>query len=107
VRRSRDFQRISRQGARVRSRDFVVLAAVAPGGRARRLGVTVSRKVGGAVVRNRVKRRIREWFRADRKGIPEGIDIVVIARPGAAELSGDETREQLAGLRERLAERSA
>ncbi len=47
-----------------------------------RLGLTVSRKVGGAVVRNQVKRRVREWFRQNRDQFPEG-DIVVIARPSA------------------------
>jgi ribonuclease P protein component len=53
-----------------------------------RLGVTVSRKVGNAVVRNRVKRRIREWFRRDRSSIGPGFDILVIARPAAARLTG-------------------
>lgn len=53
----------------------------------RRLGVTASRKVGGAVVRNRVKRRIREVFRLHRELLPDASDVVVIARPGAGELS--------------------
>ena len=56
-------------------------------GRAR-LGVTVSRKVGNAVVRNRVKRRIREWFRRDGSALAQGRDVVVIARASAASLEG-------------------
>ena len=56
-------------------------------GRAR-LGVTVSRKVGNAVVRNRVKRRIREWFRHDGQALVAGRDVVVIARSAAAGLAG-------------------
>ncbi len=56
----------------------------APG--VRRLGITASRKVGNAVVRNRLKRAVREWYRGNRSKLAEGVDIVVIARPGAARL---------------------
>lgn len=45
-----------------------------------RIGITASRKVGGAVVRNRFKRRIREWFRARRHDLGQNQDFVVIAR---------------------------
>lgn len=54
-------------------------------GRAR-LGLTVSRRVGNAVARNRVKRRVREWFRREQGRLSPGRDYVVIARPGAASL---------------------
>jgi ribonuclease P protein component len=50
-----------------------------------RLGLTVSRKVGNAVVRNQIKRRIREWFRRHRNEFPKG-DLVVIARPSAGKV---------------------
>lgn len=50
----------------------------------RRLGVAVSSRVGGAVVRNRVKRRFRELFRRRRALLPESVDVVLIGRPGAA-----------------------
>jgi ribonuclease P protein component len=62
------------------------------------LGVTVSRKVGNAVQRNRVKRRIREWFRHHRGALPPTAVVVVIAREGAAELGAVETRDELGGL---------
>jgi len=48
-----------------------------------RLGVSVSRRVGGAVVRNRWKRVLREVFRRGRSDLPPGLDLVVIARRGA------------------------
>ena len=48
-----------------------------------RLGIVVSRKIGTAVKRNAVKRWIREWFR--RADLPRGVDLCVIAKPGAAE----------------------
>lgn len=54
----------------------------APGAR---LGLAVSRRVGSAVVRNHVKRRVREWFR-HRRGLLAGFDLVVTARPAAAPL---------------------
>jgi ribonuclease P protein component len=63
-----------------------------------RLGVTVSRRVGNAVIRNRVKRWIREWFRKDRGAIGPGLDLVVIARPAAARMTGSETHAALARL---------
>ena len=49
-----------------------------------RLGLVVSRKVGTAVKRNKIKRWVREWFRRA-SGLPSGVDLVVIAKPGAGE----------------------
>jgi ribonuclease P protein component len=60
-----------------------------------RLGITVSRKVGNAVARNHVKRRVREWFRRERARVAPGSELVVIGRRGAAELSGAEIASSL------------
>jgi ribonuclease P protein component len=65
---------------------FVLLVRPSEQGERGRLGITASRKVGGAVIRNRVKRRIREWFRRAGSAQLAGYDVVVIARTGAATL---------------------
>jgi ribonuclease P protein component len=67
-----------------------------------RLGLSVPRNVGNAVVRNRWKRIVREAFRLNRDRLPQGIDLVVVPRPGAtADLS------QVAGSLLRLGHRLA
>ena len=60
-----------------------------------RLGLTASRKVGGAVVRNRVKRLLREWFRLHRHELRDDWDLVIIARRPPAGLDLKEVEEQL------------
>lgn len=82
----RDFRRVARCGRRIESREFVILLAASQKTTTDekvRLGVTVSRRVGNAVVRNRIKRAVREWFRQRRDGLERGVDLVVIAREGA------------------------
>jgi ribonuclease P protein component len=59
--------------------------------------VTISRKVGGAVERNAVRRRIREAFRRNRNAIASDIDIVVHVRPGASGAGYRELEAELLG----------
>jgi ribonuclease P protein component len=98
LRDPRDFQRVNRTGVRRASAHFVAVIAPSRADEAPKLGLAVSRRVGNAVARNRVKRRVREWFRRARPGLPPATDWVVIARAGAAELDGRAVAAELAEL---------
>jgi ribonuclease P protein component len=88
ITRSGDFDAVYRRGRSSANRHLVVYAfqrAEDDPDRTVRLGLSVSRKVGGAVERNRVKRVLRERFHEVAPQLKPGVDLVVIARPGVAE----------------------
>jgi ribonuclease P protein component len=84
--RSRDFDAVYRQGRSVSTR-FLVLYWFSrdEDGEGPRLGLAVPRAVGTAVVRNRIKRRLRELFRERSSELPQDHDYVLVVRPGLAE----------------------
>lgn len=87
ISRSRDFDAVYRRGRSTAGRHMVVYLFPREGGAGgdARLGLSVSRKVGGAVERNRVKRVLREQFATRQGMVPGDTDVVVIARAGIAE----------------------
>jgi ribonuclease P protein component len=84
---------VQSDGQRVHTPNFVVMVRA---GSPQRLGITVTRRVAGAVGRNRVKRLVREVFRRNRKLFPERCELVLVARASALRLDYDALRRELA-----------
>jgi ribonuclease P protein component len=106
LRGGRDFQRTFRRGLRLDGRLFVVVMARTEQA-ASRLGLAVGRRVGSAVVRNRVKRLLREVFRKNKRTIPWPGDLVVVAKAEIAGQSYDEIEGEFLERLRRLASRGA
>jgi ribonuclease P protein component len=86
LRKRPEYLSLSRTGKKIHTHNFVVISQNSDRGESR-LGITVSGKVGNAVARNRIKRLIREVFRRRRAELGNPIDVLVIAKHGAASLS--------------------
>jgi ribonuclease P protein component len=123
IRKRADFVRIQDGGTRVSTRHLLLLLsaqledrpgapAVHPAGpagepRLARLGVVASRKIGGAVERNRAKRLVREAFRKHQAIFPPQIDVVIIVRPGTHELAAADVEAELTAIGPLLQRRAA
>jgi ribonuclease P protein component len=95
--RSGEFERVYREGRSHASRHLVVYAFPRSEGEPEpRLGLSVGRKLGGAVDRNRVKRQLRDAFWKNAETLKDGHDFVIVARPSAGELAeqGDGALEE-------------
>ena len=105
--RSAEFERVYRQGRSKANRYLVLYAFPREDKRegdddhGPRLGLSVSRRVGGAVDRTKVKRLLREAFWAEADRLPAGADYVAVARPDSRDLA---EREGMTGVRTALAE---
>jgi ribonuclease P protein component len=104
LKQRRDFLRVQQSGQKHHVRNFLVFVAPrepvkdapasppdAPDAELpTRLGITITRKIGNAVTRNRIKRLVREVFRRNRSRLPSGLDLVWVAKRQAAEVEYDE-----------------
>jgi ribonuclease P protein component len=110
IRRRSDFLRVQAIGQRTSTAHFVLLVAAREPAAAvacSRVGFVVTKKIGNAVQRNRIKRVCRECFRMWPDLIPDGIDLVVIARAGAGQLGLAEVRSEWERARSALLKRCA
>ena len=97
LRKRPEFVHLSKTGRRVHDAHFIVLFA--PGHHQRlRLGVTVTKRVGNAVTRNRIKRLSREFFRLKEDTVGKHLDINIIAKKAATGLTSAETFTKLESL---------
>jgi ribonuclease P protein component len=104
--RSAEFDRVYRQGRSLGNRYLVLYCFPRAGEQQSRLGLSVSRKVGGAVDRNRVKRLLREAFAREAQQLVVGHDVVVVARPEARELAEQGGLDAVAATLRELLERA-
>ena len=102
--RSSDYQALYKTGYKIHSSHFVLFSRGNALGYSR-LGITASRKVGGAVVRNRVKRLFREIFRKSLDQIPDRFDMVVNAKSGCDGVRYEELRAEFLAVVKKMASR--
>ena len=105
LRKRHEFLRVQRDGKRFRTHLFVVIWHPGPTPWAR-LGITTSKRVGGAVIRARGRRLIREVFRRNKHVLPSGTDIVFIVSPRIAKSSYQDVAQQVTRWVTYLAERA-
>jgi ribonuclease P protein component len=108
LRRRDEYVRVQSTGRKLHGRHFVALVAPStePASSTGRVGLTVTKRIGNAVTRNRIKRSARQWLRTH-GWVPAGHDVVFIAKETAAAHDGAELGSDLGRLTSKLAPRGS
>jgi len=93
----RDFVNLNQEGGRLYSKNFLIIIRKNDL-EFSRLGITVTKKIGKAVKRNRIKRLVREFFRLNKEKLPKGYDISIIARADVSALKLQDIEKELGGV---------
>ena len=89
------FRRLYKKGTAVKSPCIAVYYRMNKSRGGNRLGITATKKIGGAVVRNRARRVIREAYRLSEARLPDGMDLVIVARTRAAQVKMQVVKREL------------
>ena len=100
IRHRTEFKRVYEQGKKIRSASFVLYLLHNHQQHHCRLGITASKKLGNAVLRNRCKRLVRELFRRNKEKFPPGSDVIVIAKRDMVGRRYAELVEELYSIRQ-------
>lgn len=104
LKNSRDFKKVIESGTREILENFTVYILSNPGGRTR-IGISVSRKAGGSVRRNRIKRRLREALRRNASFLPPETDLVIVAGARCHDVEFEKIERDIRSLGEKWAKR--
>ncbi len=95
VKKEKEFQQVFKKGKSCANRKFVVYQMEKPNQDHFRVGLSVGKKLGNAVVRNQVKRYIRQALTEDKENLKQDVDMIIIGRKGVEELNYHEVKENL------------
>ncbi|HHY74936.1 MAG TPA: ribonuclease P protein component [Bacillus bacterium] len=95
IKKNDEFQEVFKNGVSVANRQFVVYMLEKPEQNEMRIGLSVSKKIGKAVIRNQIKRYVRQVFLELQEDLKQNMDYVIIARKPTAEMNFQETKKSL------------
>jgi ribonuclease P protein component len=99
LKNTREFQRVVERGER-KTLNTVTVYMLPTRSEETRIGISISKRIGNSVKRNKLKRRVREAIKENAPLLPAGMDIVIVARRGPSEASFQEIEEDIKQLRD-------